>query len=478
MPGSPSLVGRAPGNNYHKARSRKGTGVQISLPAPNIVMYRPNEQNLPTLNSSHIHRTMKDKRAIDWHNSQKRVELAKIRITKRFSKENIDTACRFLDKLRLGNMSYGRIENYSGSTIRILQIKDDKKIEDWSKREIEQVHKVIADSAYENSVKKDTLTALKRLYHFAVHDEIVIKAKGIEYDPVVSWITPGSFVDRFEKIQSKDLLTDNEILQLIQTIKQIGGRFVKRNIALVFILLEGAYRPGELLNIRIGGIEFESDFVRIHTTGKTGPKSLTLVASYGPLKEWISLHPQSDDPDAFLFYQDNDDGVMRYWTLDYIIRHARKKANIKKRIWPYLFRHTSLTEYSKRLGNVAKIYGNWSKDSHMLTHYEHLANSDQEDAVLKLHNLKKENNENSILFPKICPSCKQRNSSDNSHCLHCGMELAKTLVHLRETRKKSQSYTIKELENVFFKRIESLELLFEKQQQLIATLINERNTIS
>ena len=85
---------------------------------------------------------MKDKRSPDWHNSQRRVELAKIRMTKRFSKINADTACRFLDKLRLGNMSYGRIQNYSGSIIRILHIKDDKKIENWSKREIEQVHKV------------------------------------------------------------------------------------------------------------------------------------------------------------------------------------------------------------------------------------------------------------------------------------------------------------------------------------------------
>ncbi|MDH3360904.1 MAG: hypothetical protein OEL56_01850 [Nitrosopumilus sp.] len=76
---------------------------------------------------------MKYKKAIDWHNSQKRVEIAKIRIAKRFSQENTDTACRFLDKLRLGNMSYGRIENYSGSVIRILQIKNYKKIENWSK---------------------------------------------------------------------------------------------------------------------------------------------------------------------------------------------------------------------------------------------------------------------------------------------------------------------------------------------------------
>ena len=103
-------------------------------------MYRPNEQNLSTLNSSYIRNTMKDKRSPDWHNSQRRVELAKIRIGNRFSKENTDTACRFFDKLRLGNISYGRIENYSGSVIRVLKIKDDKKIENWSKREIKLVH--------------------------------------------------------------------------------------------------------------------------------------------------------------------------------------------------------------------------------------------------------------------------------------------------------------------------------------------------
>ncbi len=44
MPGSPSLVGRAPGNENHKARTRKGPRVQISLPAPIIPMESLNEQ--------------------------------------------------------------------------------------------------------------------------------------------------------------------------------------------------------------------------------------------------------------------------------------------------------------------------------------------------------------------------------------------------------------------------------------------------
>ena len=300
---------------------------------------------------------------IDIHNAKKRTERAKINLQKKFSGDNAKIVCKFMDRLRLDNKSYGRIANYAECIGRILEIKDDKKIKEWTREEIEFIHKTIADSDYENSVKKDTLTGLKRICHFAVHGEIADKAKGKEYDPLVAWITPGSFKDKYQKVQSKDLLTDDEILQLIQATKRMGGRYVKRNIAIIFVLLEGAYRPGELLDIRISGIEFEKDFVRIYTTGKTGPKSLTLVASFEPIKEWLAEHPYSDDPDAFLFYHDNADGLIPYHRFSELIKRTRDISGIKKRIWPYLFRHTALTEYSKKLGNVAKIYGNWSRGS-------------------------------------------------------------------------------------------------------------------
>jgi integrase/recombinase XerD len=413
---------------------------------------------------------------VDIHNSKKRLEYAKATIQKRFSEDNTKTACRFLDRLRLDNKSHGRIANYAECIRRILGIKDDKKIKDWSKEEIEQIHKTITDSDYENSVKKDTLLTLKRLYHYATHDEIADKTKGRDYDPLVEWITPGSFKDKYSKIQPKDLLTDEEILQLIQAVKKIGGKYVKRNIAIIFVLLEGAYRPGELLDIQIGGIEFKENFVRIHTTGKTGPKSLTLVASYGPIKEWLAEHPKGDEPESFLFYHDNEDGLIPYQRLAQFLKKATRISGIKKRVWPYLFRHTALTEYSKRLGNVAKIYGNWSRGSNMLAVYEHLANSDQEDAVLRLHNLKKEDKENSILFPKICPACKQRNSSDKSHCVHCGSGLSKELVQIKQAiLEKRQNTDVKVLERRFSKKIKSLESLIIEQRSLIQQLVTDKN---
>ncbi len=100
---------------------------------------------------------------IDIHNEKKKVENAKRNMYKKFSSDNADITYKFLDRLRLENKSYGRIANYGDCIRRILEIKDDKKIQDWSRQEIEHIHKVLADSDYENSVKKDTLSALKWL---------------------------------------------------------------------------------------------------------------------------------------------------------------------------------------------------------------------------------------------------------------------------------------------------------------------------
>ena len=378
---------------------------------------------------------------VDIHGAKERLEASKNRITRRYSSDNAMICNRFLTRLRLENKSYGRVCNYADCIIRMLKIKDDSCIRNWSRDDIEMIHQKIADSDHTNSVKKSTLSTLKRLYHFAIHDTIPDKSKGDEYDPTVSWITPGTFADKYHKIQPKDLLSDAELLELIRAVKIIGGRYVKRNIAMLFLMLEGAYRPGELFNITIGGIEFEDDFVRVHTTGKTGPKSLALVASFEPLKEWLAEHPYGSDHDTFLLYDDNKQRLLEYKEFLRILAKARKKSGIKKKVWPYLFRHTALTEYSKKLGNIVKIYGNWSVRSNALTTYEHLANSDQEEAVLTLHGIKKESKEESILFFKICPSCKQKNTQDKSHCIHCGQILAKNVVHNTQNMLSSKPRT-------------------------------------
>lgn len=166
---------------------------------------------------------------------------------------------------------------------------------------------------------------------------------------------------------------------------------------------------------------------------------------------------------------------MPYIRLSELIKRTRNLSGIKKRIWPYLFRYTSLTQYSKKLGNVAKIYGNWSSGSNMLAVYEHLANSDQEDAVLRLHGLKKDDADKSILFSKICPKCHEQNSSDKHHCTSCGHELSEEFAKLKEAKREAdRNSEAQNFEGMIFEKIGNLESLFAEQQKLIQSLLNEK----
>ena len=80
---------------------------------------------------------------IDIHNQKKKVESIKRNMHKKFSNDNAIITCKFLDRLRLENKSHGRIANYGDCIRRFLEIKDDKKVQDWSRQEIEYIHKVL-----------------------------------------------------------------------------------------------------------------------------------------------------------------------------------------------------------------------------------------------------------------------------------------------------------------------------------------------
>jgi integrase/recombinase XerD len=402
----------------------------------------------------------------DIHNSAMHVERYK-NILQKF--KNGSDCIKFLDALLLSGRSWIRIATYAYSCQRILQIKDDKAISSWTRDDCEEIVKKFVISDLANATKEGHLRTIKRLVHWCKTKKLIQKGKE-DYCEEVAWITPGSFYDKYEKIQSKDLIKDNEILGMIKAVKKIGGKHVKRNILVLFLLLDGSFRPAELLNITMGGIEFGNDFVRVHTSGKTGPKRLTLVTSFVPMKEWIQEHPDAENPEAYLLWEDNEEGRMSYWQLWHLVKRSAEKAGIKKRIWLYLFRHTSITEHVKRLGRVAAIYGNWSPRSKMLQKYTHLADSDQEDAILKLHGLKKEDNSESILFSKICPHCHQGNSADKSHCSNCGTILSKKLAQIREARKFDD---VTSLERKFSSEIKSLRKTIEGQQRMFDKMLGE-----
>jgi integrase/recombinase XerD len=414
----------------------------------------------------------------DIHHNRHKYENCKKNIAKWFSKDNSQITLDFLETLRSRtSLKYSRLTIYANQAIALLKIKDDMPIKEWNRKDIEKIISTLKDSVYSSETKILMAIALKKLVHYAKHNEIIDKNNNadMDYDSVVEWVRPTMFKDNHEKIQPKDLLTDEEMLKLIEASKKVGGRYIKRNIASIYVLFDGAFRPAELLNIKIGNIEFSEDHYRVYTYGKTGPKTLTLVTSMIPVKEWLAEHPKADDSSSYLFYHNNTEGRMSYPYLRKLIKNLQVESGIKKRIWAYLFRHSAITEYVRLLKSpqLVKRYGNWSKNSNMINRYEHLADSDQEDAILKLHGLKKEDESKaSMLFSKICPSCKERNSADKSHCVKCGEIISKKLAQEREAGKQDD---MKKLEKRFGSAITELQEAILEQQRKFEEILKEKN---
>ncbi len=161
---------------------------------------------------------MNEKSSDDIYHSKSKVEYYRKTLLKY---KNGQTAIKFLDALSLQNASYIRMRDYGYSSMRLLSRKDDTPMVSWTKEEIKQVVSQIVQQDLANTTKRDQLIGLKRLVHFAKTGDLIIKGKNnAEYCDEVAWITPGEFRDRFEKIRSNDLVTNDEFMAMINGIKK------------------------------------------------------------------------------------------------------------------------------------------------------------------------------------------------------------------------------------------------------------------
>ena len=108
--------------------------------------------------------------------------------------------------------------------------------------------------------------------HFAKTGDLIVKGKNnAEYCNGIAWITPGEFRDRFEKIRSNDLFTNDEFMAMLNGVRKISHH-IKRDIALLYVLYEASHKQAELTNMTVGDVVIKDKWYMISIYGKTGPK--------------------------------------------------------------------------------------------------------------------------------------------------------------------------------------------------------------
>ena len=215
--------------------------------------------------------------------------------------------------------------------------------------------------------------------------------------------------------------------------------------ALIATMYDSGCRIGELLNMKIKDLSFDEFGVLLKVTGKTGFRQVRVVGdSIAHLRAWLDNHPQRNDPDNALLFCSLSEKILgrnlTYADVYSILRKAAKRAGIKKRIHPHLFRHTRATILASKVTEAPlESQMGWVHGSKQTRTYVHLSLRDQDNAILKAYGVKV--NEDQTINedrPKECPRCHALNPSDAQYCRNCWMPFdVKVALEMEEKEKKT-----------------------------------------
>lgn len=325
-----------------------------------------------------------------------------------------------------------------------------KPFEEASKEDIFNLVQKIEQSHYSDWTKHSYKSMLKTFYKWLRRAE--------EFPEEVRWIKSGK---SRKSILPEELITEDEVKRLAESASN------PRDKALILVLYESGCRPGEILTLKIKHVQFDEYGAVLIVNGKTGHRRVRVVASSPALATWIDNHPHRNNPDAYLWVSmgvRNKGSALEYGAALSILKELAKKAGIKKRIYPYLFRHSRATRLANFLteAQLKQLFG-WVQDSRMAATYVHLSGRDVDNALLKLHGIRIDGEEKQERFNVIfCPRCKNKNSPTSKFCNTCGLCLdAKTAMEIDEMREK-----VDRLMNELIKNPKVLNALLEGIEKL------------
>ena len=350
------------------------------------------------------------------------------------SKKNKQLIFNYDQQLRLDGLSIPRRIRVMGALrtfcLHYLKRDLDKATKDNLKKAILKIEDKEDYSPYTISSFKGIV---KKFYKFFEYGDTYKQKDG--YPPKVAWINPNVKAKDQPRIQASEILTEAEIKKLIDVATNI------RDKCFIAMLYELGARISEIGNLRLKDITKDKYGYIVDLHGKTGHRTPRIIFADPYVSLWLNEHPLRHDLNAPLWVvmgnKNTMNKMLNYSGLRKVIKTLVGKAGIKKRVYPHLFRHTRVTHLLST-GKIneaqAKVYFGWTPASNMLSEYAHLVSRDVNEAILEIHGIVKEENEESALKTKLCYRCKKINKPEDIFCPSCGAILdEKTSFKIEET---------------------------------------------
>ena len=372
------------------------------------------------------------KKDLDIHNYQKQTEHAIQRLENAtdITKKNRNLIFEFRDHMSLNGISIPRILRYLWilkDWAKLVQVDFDKA----TKEDIMKAVRIIQDDSHYKPWTKSTYKAMLKCFY-----KWLKKTEG--HPAEVSWIKARPKRTEQELMNNSDLFTEEDIKKLINLADH------PRDKALVSVLYESGARIGEIASLQIGNLKFDEYGVILNVIGKTGARHIRIITSTPYLMTWIQNHPFRNDSKAPLWINigtPNHHSVIKYWTIRAMLERLFKRADIKKRFNPHMFRHSRATFLADHLTEFQmNQYFGWIQGSNMPSTYVHMSGKEIDSSILALNGLKtKEQHKEVTLKPKICSRCDTINAVDAKFCSKCaGILDMQTAYELQEKTMKEK----------------------------------------
>ena len=256
-------------------------------------------------------------------------------------------------------------------------------------------------------------------------------------------------------VDPNQFLSEAEFFKLLKHMNQ-------RDRALTYILRETGMRIGEALALDV------KDFKKVSATkaylhvreSKTCEREVVIRRSVPEIEAWLRMHPDPR-PDSPLFVRiKRKPERLDYQAYHKNLKNALKRAGIKKRVNPHLFRHQRATELLSRVPEeVARRYLGWKSGSRMTERYNHLKDEEANQIIEEVeYGMREEKREEKRGITK-CPVCGAVIDVKFAFCPFCGSSLEEERNVLRETIKMTQARLLFLMEKFFEEHPEELNRL-------------------
>jgi len=381
------------------------------------------------------------------------------------SNENKKLIINFINKLQAEGHSKGDYSNnrlkkyvYALSTMTKLLNKN------WDKATQIEINKLASTirNEYKGETPRDYLVML-RIFIRYVKDPNGKKYQDDEFPDIVKHIKPGN--RQYPKIKKSTLLTMEDVKKLANITNNLRDR------CFVLVLYETGCRIGELIGdekfpgIKIKDITFDKYGALVDVEGKTGLRTLRLIASAPAISNWLQEHPNRDNSNSSLFcgIWTNKSGKVkyRYW-YDLLTGNDYKKkqnygdrgkglgekAGINKPMNPNHFRHSRASELAKFMTeSQLNYYMGWEQGSKQARTYVTLSGRDTEGTILSMYGIKEEERKENKFKPIECPRCRIKNDPAARFCSSCSLGLdEKSLIEYDKRKDQATEFGIQQLE--------------------------------